>query len=162
MTLYVPQSALVDIERDQQVDGQIGRAVALDAQLKELDPRLSLVWVGDRADDPDLVPGRWHVKMTNEQGANMFIPIVTEDGGYLEPNAGVVDRLRERDLQNHSVWDDYVSRAKRRREAREQADKEFMASQKDEFAGRVKALGSPGVPIGDDAWSRVHKQRKKR
>jgi hypothetical protein len=87
-------------EREEMVDRQMRSALALYGALQALDPRLDLVFVTDRADpEYGVKPGRWHVVRKNDPPApDSYIAIETPEGGYREPDSGVLEELRRRDL----------------------------------------------------------------
>lgn len=142
-----------DAVRDRMVDEHIGRAHALDRELKAIDPLLSLVWIKEGADEPGLMPARWHVKRSNPGTLDTYMPITGPGGQYREPDSAVADQLRARDL-----WRDDVQRALRKHkvdkaEALKRAELEARAAKKEEFATRVKAIQSPAINYdGDRKW----------
>jgi hypothetical protein len=50
------------------------------------------------ARDAKLEPGRWHVKKQNEGVPDSYMPITTPDGGYREPDSGVLNEMADRDM----------------------------------------------------------------
>lgn len=84
----------------------------LDA-LQKFDPEIvDLKFFGPRAAERDgIKPGHWHVHRRNTPPApDSFIPIETPDGGYREPDFGIIEELRRRDLRNPEVWRESVKR----------------------------------------------------
>lgn len=121
--------------------------VALDKELKQLDPYLELVLASPRATDPALIPGAWHVVRHNPIGMDSYLPITDDDGFPIEPHFGVLDWLRERDLQDSRVLDAITlerAEASRERQRRRLAKR---AERRQELADRVKAIESPGVSL---------------
>lgn len=87
------------MERERFLERTEYQARTLKRLLRELDPNLDLVWVKEKAMlMPGLVPGRWHVQRKNPGAPDSYFPITKEDGGYMEPHAGVVEQLRQDDL----------------------------------------------------------------
>jgi hypothetical protein len=85
-----------------------GLAKALDRELKAHDPQLGLVWVKTnipRHEIPETVlPGRWHVKRENPPPLlPTYIAITTPDGGYREPDFGVLMEVKKRDLWQNEI-----------------------------------------------------------
>jgi hypothetical protein len=87
MSLILPPTVAFDLERERMVE----RHAALswfDRQLKDIDPRLELVRAREHAHAPGMEPGFWHVKRTNEQTLDSYVPIKGPDGEFVEPNSG--------------------------------------------------------------------------
>jgi hypothetical protein len=84
-------------------------AKALDEELRQHDPYLSLVWV--KSDIPpweipeSVIPGRWHVKRENPGLVPTYMAITREDGGYREPDFGVLMEVKKRDLWTSGIPD---------------------------------------------------------
>jgi hypothetical protein len=83
-------------------------AEALDRELKLHDPNLSLVWVKTnipRWEIPEnVIPGRWHVKCENPPPLPpRYFAITREDGGYREPDFGVLMEIKKRDLWHNEI-----------------------------------------------------------
>ena len=92
-------------EREEMVDRQLTAAISIHRALTALDPRLDLVYVSDRADpEYGVKPGRWHVVRKNDPPTpDLYIPIETEDGGYRQPDFGVVHEMQRRDTWTHGT-----------------------------------------------------------
>lgn len=136
----------------QLVDRQLAMAKQLDRALKAEDPYLSLVFVNEKADAPGLHPGRWHIKRENPETMDVYLPIIADNGAYVEPSMDIIDKLRSNDL-----WREDVARAVRKaqvdkREAGERARLEADLEKRDEFAGRVKAMSNPSINYGGKGW----------
>lgn len=145
--LLLPDHIIADLEREAEADAHIGRAREVDAELKALNHRLELVWVGERATSPGLVRCRWHVRRRDRDAGVMdaYFPIVGPDGEYVEPTSQVVEMMRRNDL-----WKTDVRREVR--EHREARQREIEAQRKaaseeniENFALRAKAKINPGV-----------------
>ena len=98
----VPDFVRANIAREEAVDRAKRAAVGLDQAVKALDERLSIVYVKEGV-DPRMMrygvkPGRFHVCRRNDPpAADTYMPIETPDGGFREPDSGVLDELRARD-----------------------------------------------------------------
>lgn len=103
-----------DYERAEMIDRQIGAAVALCAALKDLDENLDVQFITNRADaNYGIKPGRWHVVRSNPDPApDTYIPITTPDGGYREPDFGVVEEMRQRDLWRTGKMEEFTAPTK--------------------------------------------------
>lgn len=119
----------------------------LDRELRALDPRLSLVLAAPHAEWP-LRPGFWHVKRDNfPMTDDTCIPIENPDGSYREPTADILDWLRARDLWRAENMRAARESYDREQTARDRANQDAADERQDELAGRIKAIGSPGVRI---------------
>lgn len=123
MSLWLPTSvkaAELNAARERFVEEQIAHAQRWNRELQKLDRYLSLVFISDQANEPGLVPGRWHIRRKPPTGVAWYWPIVREDGGYREMTSSDLDALRASDLQNSMVirdrkkFDEKVKEAKRR------------------------------------------------
>lgn len=85
MDLWLP----FDAEREQQIDyatSQAREARRLEAELKGMDPHLSVVFVGPRAPGaPGIVPGAWHIRRENAETIDSYWPILNPDGSPAPP-----------------------------------------------------------------------------
>lgn len=148
-TLLVPRWVAQNARRERMIDATLDAVPYWNRLLRQIDDRLSLVWVHEDARAPGLVPARWHIRRRNDPPApDSYMPIMLPDGGYRPMASDILDELRSRDL-----WRDDVARQRmearfeeeaRQAEKREQADREETV---DELAGRIKAKLSPGVLI---------------
>lgn len=123
-----------------------------DAQLKELDPNLTLVRAAEHSTSPDLVPGYWHIHRRNVIGLDTYIAITGPDGEFAEPNSGIIEQLRKDDLQRAGAWEEFEARLDREEESYRRKVLDQRAEMKDEFAGRYKAKANPGVSMADVGW----------
>lgn len=97
----VPPDIRARIEAEEYRDHQAKAGRAISEALTALHPDLELVFVRhDAAPEslpPGAVPGRWHV---HKRGPiPFFAPITTPDGGYRDPDSGILRELAERDLR---------------------------------------------------------------
>jgi hypothetical protein len=119
-------------------------------KLKEIDERLELVWAPESVTAPGLTPGRFHVLRHNPGAPTAILVHETPEGGFLEPNSYLLEKLQSSDL-----WDDRVKRdrEKRSKALSRAAEKEREAereSRLDEITGRLKARNNPGVLVTRD------------
>lgn len=154
--VLVPDRVAHNMIRERAVDRQMALWDTYDRLAKDLDHRLSLVWVRDDV-DPDsiyggMVPGRWHWHRDNSESGvpDTYEPLLAEDGGFREPGSGDIERLRSSDL-----WNPDVARRYRTARARAQEEKDRESARKREGRrgeGRLalKALESPGVLFSRD------------
>lgn len=77
---------------------------ALERELRQIDDRLRVVRISDRAGElpprsraPGVIPGRWHVKLLTEP-RNAYYALCGEDWTYAEPGLYWVERFKARDL----------------------------------------------------------------
>lgn len=82
-------------------------------ELKRVDEHLELIKAKDDATAAGLKPGYWHILRHNPGAPPSLLPLVGDDGEFVEPSSRVFDLLREGDLQN-----DQVIRAMRERDER--------------------------------------------
>lgn len=96
----LPPEIRANIEREELIDRQMRAAVSLQRALKDMDPSLSVVFIpAERPKVYGITPGRWHVRRQNETTADSYMAITTPDGGYREPDHGVLRELMDRDLR---------------------------------------------------------------
>lgn len=131
-----------------------------DRELKDLDPLLSLVRAAPHAEDPDLIPGFWHVKRENPIGMDTYLALKSADGGFSEPHSGFIEQLRRQDLQRDGAWDELMKRLTAEEDNRLKAQQETREELKQEFAERYKAHADPGVSMTDTGWT--YKKRGRR
>lgn len=107
----VPDHIKANYHAEEMAERHYRQAGALLMALRNFDPEIvDIKFFGERADDRyGIHPGRWHIHRRNTPPApDSFIPIETPDGGYREPDSGVLEELRARDLHNRNVWEDIV------------------------------------------------------
>jgi hypothetical protein len=165
MALWVPpsvQQGLVDDRRegdaevDRLVQHDIQTAKEFTRQLREIDPFLELVYVGKppRWDDavdppPDIVFNRWHVRRNNPDAPDTYRAHTGPRGEFREPDSGIFETLAEGDMWARG-WDE----RKRKREAREAADKARKKERermeiREEMRDRLQAKEAPSVSMAN-------------
>jgi hypothetical protein len=118
-----------------------------DRELKDIDPKLSLVKATEGADLPGLIPGYWHVKRENDATVDSYLPIHGPDGEFMEPHSGVFRDLRRADLHRTGALQDIRDRHARKARDRERLRSVWRNDKKQEFAERYKSLTSKQVLI---------------
>jgi hypothetical protein len=157
MTLWVPphvSAELVDVRRQHtaEVLDQARRDATLDywtAELRKIDPYLSLIKAKEDADVPGLRPGFYHVMRLNQTAAPSLIVHEGPNGEFREPDSGLFDLLRRNDL-----WNNEAARDRKRlfREADEAARKRRETerqARREELAERVRAVTETSISMTD-------------
>lgn len=140
--LLVPASVAAEEEAaaiNAEVDAQVTEARILADDLRRIDPTLSVVWVGENADDPEVVPARWHIRKRIAGTIDAYIPIVGPDGEYREPGPWVLDWLQAADLWNPQVHRSRREAKDRHREAKLRAKAREEEQRKDEMMVAARA-----------------------
>jgi hypothetical protein len=151
----VQAQRLVDHELQRQLD----TVKRFNRDLRDIDPYLELVWIRRPRDWTHegapfgIVWNRWHVARHNPAAGDSYLPHVTADGGYREPDSGIFEMLRRSDLWRSDVQAKQRKRQARAAEARQRANDEMRAECREEAAMRLKALESPGVLFGGRGWA---------
>lgn len=146
-TLALPDHLIADLEREAEADAHLGAAQAVDKMIKAYEPKCELVWVGENATTPGLVPSRWHVRYHDRDKGAMaaYIPWTGPHGEYREPESCMVDWLRRMDLRGRDMVRE-IRDARDRRERQRRAAAEAAAEEaRETFADHAKALLNPGV-----------------
>ena len=151
--LLLPDHAAQNYRRELQVEAQLEHAKGFNKLLRQIDRRLSLVWVNENADAPGLVPGRWHVRRENDGAPDSYMAILGEGGSYREPDSSILRELQKRDLWRAGGMRDLERRGDAALVARQKRAAEAREEKKTEFKERYKALDSPGVLFSDVRWS---------
>jgi hypothetical protein len=100
-------------------------AQKLTRELKQLDPFLEVVFVGDpRVPDWEMPPGmhrnRWHVRRTPPEALDTYWPIMGPDGEFMDLDHSLIDRMKAADLWRPGALQEMRDRQEkeaRRREA---------------------------------------------
>lgn len=118
-----------------------------DQALKDFDPLLDLVKASENSDDPDLVPGYWHVRRRNAIGFDTYLAITGPDGEFAEPNSGIIEQLRRDDLQRPGAWDELMDRLDREEAAYRRKVLDERSQIREELAERVAFHDNVSVRI---------------
>lgn len=150
--LWLPQ----DVAKEQQVDGQLQLARYWSKVVKTLDPELSLVLAGDRA-QPPLVPGRWHVRRRNQGAPDSYMPVTGPEGEYREPDEQMLVELRRRDSWRTADALDRMLADKHRdveRQQRELKREQLRDHAAEDFRAARRVAGDEALEQGRKAWGR--------
>ena len=104
----VPPHIKANYDAEEMAERHFRSAGKLLMELRAFDENIvDIKFFGERAEDRyGIVPNRWHIHRRNTPPApDSYIPIETPDGGYREPDSGVLNELRARDTRNRSVWE---------------------------------------------------------
>ena len=127
--IAVPDWVRANMEREEFLERQGYQATVLKQLLKDLDPQLDLVWVKEKALPlPGLTPARWHVRRRNKGAPDTYFAITQEDGGYMEPHAGIIDQLKQADLSRVGNMGAFL-RERREREQRVKDKKQSLRAE---------------------------------
>ena len=125
--------------------------------LREIDPCLQLVWVGRSEPEDGVVPYRWHLLRTSEQGLQTYLAITTVGlgipGEFREMGSDVLDSLRGGDLWNAQVRRARNEAQRRRELSEERARENRKEARIDDLAQNIKAQVNPGVSFSDTSWA---------
>lgn len=124
-------------------------------ELKAIDENLEMVWFDDGVDIVGVVPNRYHVLRVSPDPTVPvnIIPITDDEGGFVEPNSAVFDRLRAGDMWNDRA---VMDREKRRADAQAAAERQRERETEDrqaEILERWVAATRAQVSFGDAPWS---------
>lgn len=155
MSLLIPADVAADLERDAWAERVSEHARVFNPMLKAVDERLSLVYVKESCQASGLRPGRFHVRLRNERGADLYMPVETEDGGFREPASDIIYRLQRCDLQNPAVHREFRAAHERREEDARRDEARRREARVEELAGRLKAYDVPAVSFQNvgGGWS---------
>lgn len=114
----IPPDIRARLAREEMIERCLGKKNALNEELRrQFGDHVDCVLIGVPHDPSDLpesaIAGRWHVRV--DKGPPFmpqYIPIVTEDGGYREPNFDIIPRLAERDLRRPGVMQAMIDRTR--------------------------------------------------
>jgi hypothetical protein len=142
-TLHAPPELRRVVEAEQYKDGGARVDPGIRAALRSIDPELDLLRVRlDAAPEilpPGAVPGRWHVRNRGAKPLPTFTPIETPEGGYREPDSGVLRELIRRDMRNREVRRMTFERSGRQKKQAERAKNLQTEQRQDELRADLKA-----------------------
>lgn len=125
-----------------------------DRELQKIDPALTIFQAKEDATVPGLKPGYWHICRDNPGAPPSLLPLVGDDGEFVEPTSKMLEVLRAGDLQNRRAMEDRARRdeeAERRRERERQDAHEERVS---EMLDRLASATQTRVSMTDAApWS---------
>lgn len=149
--LVIPDHIRADLEREAEASTHIGAAKAVDRMVKDHDPKCELVWVGENATTPGLVPARWHIRYHDRDKGAMacYFPWTGPHGEYREPDSSMVEWLRSMDLQRRDMQDE-IRKARDRRQRQQAAALQAARDEAMEnFVDLAKAKLNPGVSMSN-------------
>lgn len=118
----------INADREDQVYDELPpHYVSIARDLGLFDERLSLVQAKPQANSPDLIAGYWHVCRHNDGLPDSYMPVQGQLGEYREPDGGLVQELRSRDL-----WNDDNFRAMRSQYERDEEQARADEAARDE------------------------------
>jgi hypothetical protein len=121
--------------------------------LREIDPRLELIFIGATDEADGTVPMRWHLRRRNETGPDSYWALVGPDGEFREMGSDVLEDFKGRDLWDSRVRKDLDDDRRRKLTSKERGRETRKEGRVDELAVNIRALDSPGVSFSDTAWS---------
>lgn len=140
---YAPPELRRVVEAEQYRDGSAKVDPGIRSALRAIDPELDLLRIRlDIAPElipPGAVPGRWHVRNKGAKPLPTFTPIETPDGGYREPDSGVLRELALRDMRKREVRRMTFERSERQRRKDKRAKDLQTEQRKDELRADLKA-----------------------
>jgi hypothetical protein len=151
----VPADIKAKYEQAEWVDRSVGAGRALERELKStFGPEMEVVLVKPTIDPEhapaNVIPGRWHVRRNNAPPAlATYIPITTPDGGYRDPDAGVIAELAQVDLRRPGVKEKLIARG-RTDSPHKQGERELHKEQrvdqmKEDFRAGKRVRGEGGL-----------------
>lgn len=141
MSLIVPESVAaekINAAMEAQAAEQEELARHWTAELKRIDPTLSVEWVPEQADEFDF-PARWHVRKRIPGSVDEWFPLIGGAGEYREPGSWILDALQAADLWDPRVHRDRKEAKEKLREARVRAKALEAEQRADVMAEAVRA-----------------------
>lgn len=133
--------AMVAAEEYNDRQAKAGRGIS--EALTALDPDLDLVFVRhDAAPDnlpPGAVPGRWHVRYKAAKPLPLFAAVTTPDGGYREPDSGILAEVANRDMHKRDVREKVFGTHERHKKQDKHAKDLETEQRRDEMVTDLKA-----------------------
>lgn len=125
-----------------------------DRELKKIDPALTIIKAVDDARVPGLKAGYYHIVREVENGPPSILPIVGENGEFVEPTSRILDLLRAGDLQNPRAMAERRRRDDAAERAREKARQDGHEERVEEMLDRWKSMTQTRVSMSRDTpWS---------
>lgn len=138
----VPPEVRARVEAEEYNDRQAKAGVGISTALRALDPDLDLVFVRhDAAPEilpPGAVPGRWHVRNKSAFPIPTFSAVETPEGGYREPDSGILHEYAGRDMRKADVRAATFDRPHREKRDRERKKALETEQRRDELASDLK------------------------
>lgn len=125
-----------------------------DRELQKLDPKLFMIKAADDAQVPGVKPGYYHVIRDCSPAPPAILPIVGDEGEFVEPTSRLLDVLRAGDLQNERAME------ARRKQDEESARRRLRDKQRgheervEEMMDRWRSVNQTSVSMNRDAaWT---------
>ena len=163
--LYLPDRVRHQIEFERQLEKlneRHGWLKHFDAELRRIDPYLSLVKASENADRPGLIPGMWHVKRDNPTAMPTFIPLRTPDGKYAEPSMYHLEMVKKLDMQRPGALEEFVKRQEQAVAEAERQRANAADERREEMAERIEAIERPSVSMSGGWTNSTRGNRAKR
>lgn len=150
----------LDFERQlEQLNDRHGWLRHFDAELRRIDPYLSLVKASEAATQPGLTPGFWHVQRDNPETIPTYIPLTDDEGGFAEPTGHHLEVIRRADLQRPGAFEDFKRRQDERVREIEKRREAAAEERRVELAERIAHHEVPSVSM-TDGWTNSVRGRK--
>lgn len=130
-----------------------------DAELRRIDPYLSLVKASEVASKPGLTPGFWHVQRDNPETMPTYIPLTDPDGGFAEPSGYHLEMIRKADLQRPGSFEAFKRRQEERLRGFEREREAKAQERRVELAERIAYMENPSVSMSS-GWTNSVKGRR--
>lgn len=134
-----------------------------DRELQKIDPKLTIFQAKENAEVVGVKPGYWHICRDCSPGPPSLLPLVGDEGEFVEPTSRVFDLLRAGDLQNERAMD------ARRRQDEESARRRARDKQRgheervEEMMDRWRSLTQTRVSMNTSTpWTQNMAGRKPR
>lgn len=161
----------LDADTDLLVDHEVHRrmeaAERFDVELRRIDPYLRLRyirkppgWPDDvESPEPGIVLDRWHVIRYNPDAPPTFMAITTPDGGYRDPDSGVLEDLSRADAWSTRSLDRAAKRRARVAAEKQRDNDRHREALKDELVERVRAANHAQVSLASGWTNRAGARR---
>jgi hypothetical protein len=130
----------------------------INAELKQLDPYLELVWIGHRAKGgliPGIEPGHWHVRRTPPGMIHSYWPVMGPNKEYAEPTMKLIEDMKAADL-----WREGALQQLRNRQIRAAKKAEKKKQLEDEQVKDIIKMDTrAGLRVNGDAGLTKRKKR---
>jgi len=149
--MWLPPSArereAMDIHKRQIAEGAIRDATAeyWTRELRKIDPNLALIKANENAQAVGLKPGYWHVMRAVDNDVTTLLPVVGDDGEYVEPTGRLLEMVKAGDLQNEQAMRARQEFDRRRAAERERDRLREREERKEEMAERLSSMQNVSV-----------------
>jgi hypothetical protein len=166
VSVLVPDWVAKNLQKEHLINQQVEGVPYWNRLLKDIDPNLSLVLVGDGIPpQPDMVAGAWHVRRRNQGTPDTYIPILDGNGRPRPMASDVIDKVRSMDLWDNRVHRDLWKRIEEQDRAAELKVQRAQEEAADEMRVNLKAVLEPSILVNTDipfkAKARGRTEKKK-